>query len=133
MKRILILFGVCLAVICFAILGVAKEKKPKPGPVTGTWECTSHGSSQGDMPFTLYLEQNKEVVTGSVSSPMGGTDITSASFKSKMLEIHIDTSQGNYVVMGKLKKDQLNGTWSVDSGEKGTWEGRKSPPTTASK
>ena len=133
MKRILTSLAICVAVVCIAGAGLAKEKKSKPGPITGTWECTSHGSSQGDMPFTLYLEQNKEVVTGSVSSPMGGTDITSASYKSKMLEIHIDTSQGNYVVMGKLKKNQLNGTWSVDSGEKGTWEGKKAPPTTASK
>ena len=133
MKRILTSLAICVAVVCIAAAGQAKEKKSKPGPITGTWECTSHGSSQGDMPFTLYLEQNKEVVTGSVSSPMGGTDITSASYKSKMLEIHIDTSQGNYVVMGKLKKNQLNGTWSVDSGEKGTWEGKKAPPTTASK
>jgi len=131
MKRVLTSLAICLAVVCIAGASLGAEKKPKPGPVTGTWECTSHGSSQGDMPFTLYLEQNKEVVTGSVSSPMGGTDITSASYKSKMLEIHIDTTQGNYVVMGKLKKGQLNGTWSVDSGEKGTWEGKKAAATAA--
>jgi hypothetical protein len=125
MKRVLTSLSVCLAIVCFASVGAAKEKKPKPGPITGTWECTSHGSAQGDMPFTLYLEQSKEVVTGSVSSPMGGTDITSASIKRKMLEIHIDTSQGNYVVMGKLKSGQLSGTWSLDAGEKGTWEGKK--------
>jgi len=128
MKRILTSLAICVAIVGLAGAGLAKEKKPKPGPITGTWECTSHGSSQGDMPFTLYLEQSKEVVSGSVSSPMGGTEITSASYKSKMLEIHIDTSQGNYVVMGKLKKGQLNGTWSVDSGEKGTGEGKKTPP-----
>jgi hypothetical protein len=128
MKRILTSLAIVVAVICFAGVGVAKEKKPKPGPLTGTWECMSHGSSQGDMPFTLYLEQNKEVVSGSVSSPMGGTEITSASFKKKLLEIHIDTPQGNYVVMGKLKGGQLSGTWSHDGGEKGSWEGKKSPP-----
>jgi hypothetical protein len=78
------------------------------------------------MPFTLYLEQNKEVVTGSVSSPMGGTELTSATFKKKTLEIHIDTPNGNYLVIGKLKKKkQLSGTWSIDGGENGTWEGKK--------
>lgn len=128
MKRILTSLAMVVAILCFAGVGVAKEKKPKPGPITGTWECTSHGSSQGDMPFTLYLEQNKEVVSGSVSSPIGGTEITSASFKKKLLEIHIDTAQGNYVVMGKLKSKQLNGTWSHDGGEKGSWEGKKAVP-----
>lgn len=126
MKRILTCLAIGFAVFCFAGSGVAKEKKPKTGPLTGTWECMSHGASRGDMPFTLYLDQNKEVVTGSVSSPLGGTDLSSATFKRKMLEIHIDSPQGNYVIMGKLKKGELSGTWSVDTGaEKGTWEGKK--------
>lgn len=125
MKRVLTSVAVCLAVLCLASLGVAKEKKPKPGKLTGTWECVSHGGSQGDMPFTLYLEHSKETVSGSVSSPMGGTQITSASYKKKTLEIRIDTPMGNYLLTAKLKKDQLNGAWSVDTGEKGNWEGKK--------
>jgi len=128
MKLNRIILAVTLVLLGFSVAMAAAAKKPKPGPLTGTWECMSHGSSQGDMPFTLYLEQNKEVVTGSVSSPIGGTEITSGSFKKKMVEIHIDTPQGNYVVMGKLKKNQLSGTWSVDTGEKGTWEGKKTAP-----
>ncbi len=116
-----------LVLLVFCLSAPAAEKKSKPGPLTGTWECMSHGGSQGDMPFTLYLEQNKEVVTGSVSSPMGGTELTSATFKKKTLEIHIDTPNGNYLVIGKLKKKtQLSGTWSLDDAEKGTWEGKKS-------
>lgn len=108
----------------------AKEKKPKPGPLTGTWECTAHGSPQGDMPFTLTLAQSGEQVTGSVDSPMGGTEITSATFKKKHLEIHIDTPQGNYLVSGDLKKGKLAGDWSHGE-EKGTWTGSKqAPPAT---
>ena len=125
MKRVLTTLAVCLAVVCLASLGVAKEKKPKPGKLTGTWECVSHGGSQGDMPFILYLDHSKETVTGSVSSPMGGTQITSASYKKKTLEIRIDTPMGNYLLTAKLKKDQLNSPWSIDTGEKGTWEGKK--------
>ena len=127
MKRVLTSLAVCLAVLCLASPGVANEKKPKPGPLTGTWECVAHGSSQGDLPFTLYLEQSKETVTGSVSAPMGSAGITSAGYRKKTLEIRIDSPQGNYVVTGKLKQGQLGGTWSVDTGEKGTWEGKKAP------
>ncbi len=127
MKRMAMVLAVSLALFSTAVCGAAAEtaKKAKSGPLTGTWECNSHGSSRGDMPFTLYLEQSKEVVTGSVTSPIGGTDITSGSFKKKIMEIHIDTPNGNYVVMGKLKKGEMSGTWSIDTGEKGTWEGKK--------
>jgi hypothetical protein len=41
-----------------------------------------------------------------------------------MLEIHIDTPQGNYVIMGKYNKGQLSGTWTSDS-DKGIWDGKK--------
>jgi hypothetical protein len=128
MKQTLCGLALSVTVLSFGGLLTAGAKKPKPGPLTGTWECMSHGGSQGDMPFTLYLEQDREVVTGSVSSPIGGTDLTSATFKKKTLEIHIDTPNGNYLIQGKLKKHRLSGTWSLDAGEKGTWEGKKAVP-----
>ena len=127
MKRAFASVGVCLVLLCVATFALAADKKPKGGPLTGTWECTSHGSSQGDMPFTLYLEQNKEEVTGSVSSPIGGTQINSGSFKKKMLEIQIMAPGATYTITGILKKGQLSGTWSSDA-EKGSWEGKKQAP-----
>jgi hypothetical protein len=126
MKRTLISAAICLSVLCLASFALANEKKPKAGPITGTWECTAHGGPQGDLPFTLYLEQAKEIVVGSVSSPMGGTQISSGSFKKKTLEIQIDAPQTTYRLTGKLKKGQLTGEWSGGT-DKGTWEGKKQP------
>lgn len=125
MKRMLVPATVFLVVLGLPDSGLAKEKKPKPGPMTGTWECIARGGPQGDTPFTLYLEQTKENITGSVSSPMGSTEITSGTFKKKKVEIHLETSQGNYLLTAKFKKDQLNGEWSQDNQPKGTWEGKK--------
>jgi hypothetical protein len=124
MKRIVALAGVCLILMCVAVFALAGEKKTKGGKLTGTWDCMSHGSSQGDMPFTLYLEQNKEEVTGSVSSPIGGTQINSGTFRKNMLEIQIMAPGTTYTLTAVLKKGQLSGTWSSDS-EKGSWEGKK--------
>jgi hypothetical protein len=126
MKRRLSLIAICLAVVASASLSTAKESHPKPGRLTGTWECQAHGGSQGDMAFTLYLQQNKEIVDGSISSPIGGTQITSGTFRRDMLEIHLETPQGNYVIMGKIKKGQFSGTWTSET-DKGTWEGKKQP------
>ena len=126
MKRTLSLVTICLVTLCLATSLQGKDKQPKPGRMTGTWECMSHGSSQGDMPFTLYLEQTGDSVSGSVSSPIGGTEITSATFKNNKLDIRLETSEGTYVMSAKLKKGQLAGEWSVEGGgEGGTWEGKK--------
>jgi hypothetical protein len=76
------------------------------------------------MPFTLYLEQTKGTLTGSVSSPIGGTEISAGTVKKNDIEIHIDTPQGNYHLTGHLKKGELSGKWSSDT-ESGTWEGKK--------
>lgn len=128
MKCKLVSATICLTLLCLAASAPAKEKKSKPGPLTGTWECNSHGGSQGDMPFTLYLQQSGQTVTGSVESPLGGTEITSATFKKKALEIHLDTPQGNYLLTAKFKKGMLTGEWSHDP-EKGAWEGKKQAHT----
>jgi hypothetical protein len=77
------------------------------------------------MPFTLYLEHMGDSISGSVSSPLGGTDITSGTFKKKNLEIRLETPNGTYVLTAKLKKGQLSGQWSLDAGESGIWEGKQ--------
>jgi len=126
--RKMIPFVLSLGILCVAGFALAQDqsqaKKPKPGPLTGTWECMAHGGSQGDMPFTLYLEQTKDSLTGSVSSPMGGTQISAGTVKKDDVEIHIDTPQGNYQLTAKLKKGELSGKWTSDT-ENGTWEGKK--------
>ena len=125
MKRILTSVAVCLAVLCLASLGVAKEKKPKPGKLAGTWECISHGSSQGDMPFTLYLEHTKEIVSGSVSSPMGGTQITSASYKKKSAGNPHRHTNGQLPLDREAQEESTERGVVCHSGEKGTWEGKR--------
>jgi len=133
-----------MIVLCFTLLGFASlalaqnakstsQSKPKGGPVAGTWTCTAHGGTNGDIPFTLYLEQDSENVTGSVSSSMGDAEFSSASFKDGTLEIHIDGGDQTYVLTGKLQNGQLSGQWSNGESDKGTWEGKKGTDAAASK
>ena len=127
-------------ILCFTILGLAgltlaqdtksaQGNKAKGGPVAGTWTCTAHGGTNGDIPFTLYLEQDNETVTGSVSSSMGDAEFSSASFKDGALEIHIDGGDQSYVLTAKLQNGQLSGQWSGGDTEKGNWEGKKAAET----
>ena len=121
MKRNLIYIGICLTVLFTASLGMGKDRK---GNLTGTWDCKAHGGALGDMAFTLYLQENKETVDGSIASPMGSTQITSGTLRHFQVEFHFDLPQGSYTLMGKLAKGKLWGGWSLDS-DKGLWEGTK--------
>lgn len=132
MKRILSWAAIAVVSLVVASLAfAADEQKSKGGPLSGTWECTSHGggTQEGSTPFTLDLQQDGETVTGSVSSPEGGTDITSATFKDNVLEIHLDTADGLYVLKATLKDGELKGATTHDGNPMGTWEGKKSAPS----
>jgi hypothetical protein len=102
-------------------MGVAKDQE---GPLTGTWDCQSKGGPDGDMGFTLYLEQNGENVDGSVSSPIGSAQLSEGKFKGSVLEFQIEAPDGNYVLNAKLVNDTLSGTWTFGE-NKGTWDGKK--------
>jgi hypothetical protein len=123
MKRKLIFVPVLvgIAVLFAASFTIAEDKE---GPMTGTWTCQAHGGSQGDTPFTLILQQTGEKVEGSVDSPLGGTQISSGTFKDNTLEIHIDAGDTNYVLTAKFENGALSGTWGNEN-DKGTWEGKK--------
>jgi hypothetical protein len=127
MKRAITSLAVSLAVACLAVVVYAGAGAPKAEPLTGTWQCTSHGGSQGGMAFTLSLQQSGENISGSVSSPLGDADISSASFKDNSLRIVIDGGDTQYVLTAKYSDGKLTGDWKTDSGEKGTWEGKRAP------
>ena len=129
MKRTWTLAGICLLAVAMAGLAVCKGKEPKPGPLTGTWECVSHSSVQGDVLFTLRLEQTKEAVSGTLTNASGDYPLSSASYKKGVLEIHLDAPDGSYVATGKLKDGQLSGHWLKGQEGEGEWEGKR--PTAA--
>jgi len=122
MKRFPILILTTIAMLFVLAGAMAKDKE---APITGNWDCLAKGAPDGDMSFTLYLEQHDENVDGNVYSPMGSTSITSGTFKNSTLEIHIDSERGNYVLLAKYDKGELTGTWSKDDTDKGSWSAKK--------
>jgi len=125
------------AVLAVFVLAASLAAQDKPAdaaaPLTGTWQCTAHGGSNGDIAFTLSLQQQGETVSGSVSSSMGDAEISSGSFSKDALEIHINGGDTTYTLTAKLQDGQLSGDWSTDGGEKGTWEGKKGADSDAAK
>lgn len=122
MKRLAI-----IPILCVLALGVTLSAKDKANnsPVVGTWNCVAHGGENGDVPFTLYLDQSGDELSGSVSAPQGSTDLSSVSFKDNHLKITIETDEHDYVLTATLANGKLAGTWTLDGQQKGNWEGKK--------
>lgn len=118
--------GVCLAFCLAAIVATAQARSQTSEPLTGTWQCESHGGSQGDLSFTLDLQQKGENVTGSISTDQGLLDITSGSFKNGTLKFLVQTENNEYHVTGKYKNGKLAGKWTANGQDKGIWSGSKS-------
>lgn len=124
MKKTIGTLLVCIALAC--VVSLAAADNTQSGPLTGTWNCVSHGGQQGEMKFTLDLQQNGENVSGDVSSPLGDADLSSGNFKDNRLTVTIDGNTETYTLTATLKDGKLAGHWSTsESGEKGTWEGTK--------
>lgn len=129
MKRVLMVVSVGASLLVITSLVAGQEKKSNAGVLTGAWECVAHGSVQGDVPFTLKMEQNGETVTGSVATDNGELEITSATYKDDTLEIHLEADSMKYEIKGRLQGERLQGQWSKEGGEEGpqggAWEGQR--------
>jgi len=126
--------------LLFAVASVkgtgAGKEKAETASLTGVWQCVAHGSSEGDVPFTLTLEQDGENVTGTIATADGELPIASGSFKNRALEIHSETEEARYLVTGELEAGQLKGHWSKTAkpgagdnqggNQEGQWEGKRS-------
>ena len=133
MNRAKGLLGVWLLILAAAVLTFAQEKKAEEGALSGTWDCVAHLSGEDDIPFTMKLDQNGDVIGGSIATHDGELEIKSGSYKSGMLELHLESPDAKYSVTGKLQGEQFKGTWSKDpDGMQGEWEGKKSGSTHAS-
>ena len=124
MKRTWPLIGV--GVLLAANFAFASGKQPKAGPLTGTWDCVAHSSSQGDVSFTLKLDQTEGTVSGTFINSSLELPLSAVSYKKGVLEFHVDAPDGSYAATAKLVKGQLNGHWSKGEEESGEWEGKKS-------
>ena len=122
MKRLAVMSVLCVLVFAAALQAKAK---PNSSPLAGTWNCVAQGGANGDVSFTLYLEQSGQGYTGSVSAPQGDAPITSITFKKNYLKIEVDTADEDYSLTATLADGKLSGEWYRDGQRQGSWHGKK--------
>src|SRR4029078_7276861 len=107
--------------------------EPDTAKLIGRWDCRATRDGSKPSP-SLELTLEGEHVAGRFDQ---NTDyrfafITSGTFKSNLIELHIEYIKDAYLLTGRWQEGRLKGVWrrSHDS-ENGTWEATRplAPPT----
>jgi len=107
------------------------EKKKPTGPptidLTGRWTATARGP-QGEVRFTIELEQKGADLTGTLASPYGEAKVESGTVGGNSFEISARMGeQGKLTLRGELKDDKIEGTISLPGGIESEFSASKEP------
>jgi len=93
-------------------------------PLTGEWDANADGGGQ-QIPFTLKLKLEGDVVTGESTGQGGTTPLAKGSWKEGKLTFTLDTPNGAIVLTATLKDGKLVGEYDFAGQATGPWEAKK--------
>ena len=101
---------------------VELKKVPPPAPInlTGEWEAIADANGQ-PFPFALTLKVEGEKVTGSSSSQLGDSVITSGSWKDGQLNFSMEGSSGVIAMTATVIEGKLSGMFDYAGQLQGKW------------
>ena len=88
--------------------------------ISGEWDAAADAQGQ-PFPFTLVLKLDGEKVTGSSSSQLGNSQISSGTWKDGKLTLLINGSSGAIGLMGTLDGGKLIGDYDFAGQLQGKW------------
>jgi hypothetical protein len=97
-----------------------KVATPAPVNLTGEWEAIADANGQ-PVPFTLTLKVEGEKVTGSSSSQLGDSQISSGTWKDGVLTISLEGQNGTIALAAKVIEGKLSGEFDYAGQLQGKW------------
>ena len=91
-----------------------------PDEITGEWDAAADAQGR-PFPFTLVLKLDGEKVTGSSSSQLGNSEISSGTWKDGKLSLVINGSSGVIGLMATLDGGKLIGDYDFAGQLQGKW------------
>jgi hypothetical protein len=95
--------------------------------ISGEWDGTADANGQ-PFPFTLTLKVDGEKVTGSSSSELGTSTITSGSWKDGKLVFVLDSANGQIGMVATIVDGKLVGDFDLSGQMTGKWAAIKKTP-----
>lgn len=106
------------------------KKAPEPSSaevLTGVWDAAADAQGQA-FPFTLTLKVEGEKVTGSSSSQLGESTISSGTWKDGKLAVVLDGTAGQVALIATLVDGKLSGDYDFAGQLQGKWVAAKKKP-----
>jgi len=95
-------------------------RKVKVDEISGEWDAAADAQGQ-PFPFTLSLQLDGEKVTGSSSSSLGNSKVSSGVWKDGKLAIVLDSTSGAIGLMATLDGGKLIGDYDFAGQLQGKW------------
>jgi len=95
--------------------------------ISGEWDAAADAQGQA-FPFTLSLKLEGEKITGTSSSQLGNSTISSGTWKDGKLAIMLDSPSGQVALVATLQDGKLVGDYDYSGVMQGKWVGVKKQP-----
>lgn len=116
------------AVVETTAVALAKVAEPSGAELlTGQWEAAADANGQ-TVPFTLVLKVDGEKVTGSSSSQLGDSTISSGTWKDGKLAVVLEGGSAPVALVGTLVEGKLVGDYDYGGQLQGKWVAVKKKP-----
>jgi hypothetical protein len=99
-------------------------RKAVADEISGEWEAVADAQGQA-VPFTLVLKLDGEKVTGSSSSQLGSSTVSSGTWKDGKLAVVLDTGGGNITLVATMVEGKLSGEYDYMGQGSGKWVAQK--------
>lgn len=99
---------------------VVPPTTPAPDLLSGEWDAAADAQGQA-FPFTLTLKVDGEKVTGSSSSQLGESTISTGSWKEGKLAVILDGGNGQVALIATLVDGKLVGDYDYNGQLQGKW------------
>lgn len=100
--------------------GPVEFKRAATEELTGEWEAVADAQGQ-PFPFLLTLKVEGEKVTGSSSSQLGNSPITTGTWKDGKLSVVMEGSAGQIALMATMVEGKLSGDYDFAGQLSGKW------------
>jgi hypothetical protein len=107
--------------------GAIEFRRTAKDEISGEWEAVADAQGQA-FPFSLSLKLDGEKVTGSSSSQLGTSNISSGVWKDGKLAIMLESGSGQIALVATIVEGKLSGDYDFSGQASGKWVAQKKKP-----